>query len=261
MASAMVAGLRRSAGSSDEVACLSGTGAGAARIAQAHGCAALDTSRPEEVASWLKRADLVVLAHKPQQLSAVAQAWSAHLNGPAMLSVLAGRTLGRLRAVFPQAGPLVRSMPNTPGQIGRGITAFAPESALSPAVSALVQRVLSALGEVVETEERHIDAVTAVSGSGPAYFFEMAAALREAGKQAGLPPELAWKLTLATLRGAGELMAASPETPEALREAVTSPGGTTAAGLKVLSDKDFRGTIREVVAAAAHRAGELAGMP
>lgn len=260
MASAMVAGLRRSAGNGDEIACLSGSGAGARRLAESHGCAALDASRPDEVAAWLKRADLVVLAHKPQQLTAVGAAWASHLSGPPILSVLAGRTVARLREVFPQAGAIIRSMPNTPGQIGRGITAFAsPEASPTPTLD-LVRRVLAALGEVVETEEKHLDAVTGVSGSGPAYVFEMAAAMREAGIAAGLPPELSWKLTLATLRGASELMAASTETPEALRDAVTSPGGTTAAGLKVFNDRDFRGTVREVVAAATHRAGELAKM-
>jgi pyrroline-5-carboxylate reductase len=153
-------------------------------------------------------------------------------------------------------------MPNTPAAVGRGVTGAYANEATSKAQHALAQALLAATGGVewVDREEL-IDAVTAVSGSGPAYVFYLAECLAEAGAAAGLPPDLAMRLARATVSGAGELLHVSQEvSPSALRENVTSPGGTTAAALAVLMAEDgLRPLLDKAVAAAKRRAGELSG--
>ena len=149
-------------------------------------------------------------------------------------------------------------MPNTPGQIGAGVTAFAPLRELSEKDTTIVENTLSSLGNFHEVEEADLDAVTALSGSGPAYVFEFAAALREAGVNCGLDEALAEALAIDTLLGAAMLLADSEERPEALRDAVTSPGGTTAAALDVLNTGEFRDLIDRALAAAKARSLDLA---
>jgi pyrroline-5-carboxylate reductase len=158
------------------------------------------------------------------------------------------------------AGALVRAMPNTPAAIGRGITVAVPLKA-SPAQRVLAQRLLSATGAVEWIEDETLmDAVTAVSGSGPAYVFLLAEALAQAGVAAGLPAGLAQQLARATVTGSGELLHRSTLSPASLRENVTSPGGTTAAALEVLMGKDgFAPLLRRAVAAATARSRALAG--
>jgi pyrroline-5-carboxylate reductase len=148
-------------------------------------------------------------------------------------------------------------MPNTPGQIGAGITAWCALHSLSPADLTQVEAVLGALGHVVELAEPHLDAVTGLSGSGPAYVFEFAAALRDAGEAAGLPREIASRLAVETLLGSARLLAQSGTAPETLRDQVTSPNGTTFAGLQRMAARDFRGLLKETVLAATERSREL----
>ena len=150
-------------------------------------------------------------------------------------------------------------MPNLPAEIGRGITAAYANAQVTPAGRALCDRLLCAAGEVAWIEDESlIDAVTAVSGSGPAYVFHLVECLAEAAQAAGLPPDLAAKLARATVTGAGELLHRSPLGPAQLRENVTSPGGTTAAGLSVLmGEPSLKDLIRGTVAAAAQRSREL----
>lgn len=210
-----------------------------------------------------RHAEILILAVKPQLLDEAAPAL-AHVVGPGtvVVSVLAGKTLADLRRTFPGAGAVVRAMPNTPAAIRRGITGVAAEPQISQAQRAAVRTLLSAVGHVEWLDdEASIDAVTAVSGSGPAYVFHLAECLAQAGVAAGLDPAVAGRLARATVEGAGALMAARPEdAPESLRRNVTSPGGTTAAALAVLMRDDGLAALLEAaVMAAKRRAGALSG--
>lgn len=203
--------------------------------------------------------DLVMLAIKPQMMNIVLPGLSVlDHGGLAVLSVAAGTTLDTLQSAFPQA-ICVRTMPNTPAAVGQGIAgAFAPaaDQALRDGVSGLLQ----AVGQVVWVEtERAIDAVTAVSGSGPAYVFHMVEALAQAGVAVGLAPETAMQLARQTIVGSGALLAASEDSAEQLRVNVTSPAGTTAAGLSVLQETGrLADLMTETVKAAYDRSVELA---
>jgi pyrroline-5-carboxylate reductase len=203
----------------------------------------------------------LVLAVKPQTAPDVLPAL-APLVGDAtvVVSIMAGRTLGFLERMLPQASALVRAMPNTPAAIGRGVTVAVP-TRTSPAQRELVDRLLAATGAVEWiAEEALMDAVTAVSGSGPAYVFLLAETLARAGIEAGLPARLAAALARATVAGSGELLARSAQEAAELRANVTSPGGTTAAALDVLMGRDgLDALMTRAVAAATARSRELAG--
>ena len=207
--------------------------------------------------------EVLVLAVKPQMLDSAA-AMLAQIAGPQTLvmSVVAGKTIANLKDRMPRAEAFVRAMPNTPAAVGRGITGAAPSPAVTAAQRALADRLLKSVGRVewVGTEDL-IDAVTAVSGSGPAYVFHLAECLARAGVAAGLPQDIAERLARATVEGAGELMYQDAATePAQLRINVTSPGGTTAAALAVLMASDgMEPLLTRAVAAAKKRAGELAG--
>ncbi|MGO9544456.1 MAG: pyrroline-5-carboxylate reductase [Rhodomicrobium sp.] len=204
--------------------------------------------------------DVLVLAVKPQIMNEVLAAM-APLAGPdtAVLSIAAGRTVASIAAYFAPGTAIVRAMPNLPAEIGRGITAAYANAQVTPAQRALCGQLLQAAGEVAWIDdETLIDAVTAVSGSGPAYVFHLAECLTDAGVAAGLPAVLAAQLARATVSGAGELLHRSPLPAAQLRENVTSPGGTTAAGLSVLAgEPGLKDLIRDTVAAAARRSREL----
>jgi pyrroline-5-carboxylate reductase len=148
-------------------------------------------------------------------------------------------------------------MPNTPAAIGAGITGWCAAQPLSPADRATVTALLGAIGREIELPEEQIDALMAVSGCGPAFVFEFTAALREAGVAAGLTREAAALLSLETVLGAAKLMAATGAEPEDLRNQVTSPNGTTYAGLQVMAARDFRGILRDTALAAKARSAEL----
>jgi pyrroline-5-carboxylate reductase len=204
---------------------------------------------------------VVVFATKPQGMEKVVPAYRRFAGPRTMfVSIAAGKTIG----FFEQhlgAVPVIRAMPNTPAQIGRGITVACPNRQVDAAQRALADALLAAVGEVGWVEdEALIDAVTAVSGSGPAYVFLLAECLAEAGAAAGLPRALATRLARATVAGAGELLHRSGEPAETLRQNVTSPGGTTAAALKVLmADDGLRPLLIKAVAEATRRSRELAG--
>ena len=206
-------------------------------------------------------AAVIVLAVKPQIMDEVLPP-VARLAGPGtvVLSVAAGRTVASLARHFAPGTAIVRSIPNTPASVGRGVTAVFANAAVSPAQRALCNGLLAAVGLVAWVdEERLIDAATAVSGSGPAYVFLMAECLAEAGRQAGLPPEVARQLARATVAGAGELLHQSDLDAATLRKNVTSPKGTTAAALEVLMAADgLQPLLTRAVAAADQRARELA---
>jgi pyrroline-5-carboxylate reductase len=203
---------------------------------------------------------VIVLAVKPQVLPDILPS-VVPLAGPgtAVLSIAAGRTVDGIAGELPQGTAIVRAMPNLPAEIGRGITVAFANAAVTPRARAHCEALLCAVGEVAWVEEEHLlDAVTAVSGSGPAYVFHLAECLADAAAAAGLPRELAERLARATVTGAGELLYRSRLSPAQLREAVTSPGGTTAAGLSVLmAERGLGPLLRETIAAAARRSREL----
>jgi pyrroline-5-carboxylate reductase len=203
---------------------------------------------------------IVVLAVKPQSM-AEALAEVAPLAAPdaVIVSIAAGVRLATLAAAFPAGRPLVRAMPNTPAQIGMGMTVAVPNPHVAKAQRAAVDALLAAVGRVAWIDDEElIDAVTAVSGSGPAYVFLLAECLAEAARAAGLPAELAALLARQTVAGAGALLAASPLPPDELRRNVTSPGGTTAAALEVLMAADgLKPLLVRAVAKAKQRSIEL----
>jgi pyrroline-5-carboxylate reductase len=203
----------------------------------------------------------MVLAVKPQT-APEALPPLAPLAGPrtVVVSIMAGRTLGFLEKHFPKS-TVVRAMPNTPAAIGRGITVGVGNARMNAAAKKLAHGLLAATGSVEWTpDEGLMDAVTAVSGSGPAYVFLLAEAMAQAGEAAGLPRALAEKLARETVSGSGELLNQSPLPAATLRQNVTSPGGTTAAALEVLMGADgVPPLMTRAVAAAARRGKELAG--
>ncbi|MBI5766577.1 MAG: pyrroline-5-carboxylate reductase [Verrucomicrobia bacterium] len=253
MASAIVDGLlAKQVRAPADLACNDGGDGTAAALAARTGVAATS-----DLAALIAPADTLVLACKPQQLAGLDPRLAELAAGKLVLSILAGKRVATLAKVFPRARNLVRAMPNTPGQIGAGISAWCAHGPLAPADRAIVDAILGALGQVVEIGEAQLDAVTGVSGSGPAYVFEFTAALRDAGVAAGLPRDIAWKLATETVLGSARLMARTGTEPETLRDQVTSPNGTTFAGLQRMAARDFRGTIKETVLAATARSVEL----
>ncbi|HZS84905.1 MAG TPA: pyrroline-5-carboxylate reductase [Stellaceae bacterium] len=204
---------------------------------------------------------VIVFAVKPQVMGDVVPHY-AGLLGPetVALSIAAGKTLGYFARHLGGEAKLVRAMPNTPAAIGRGITVACANRRAGAAEIARCDALLSAVGEVAWVEDEGlIDAVTAVSGSGPAYVFLLIECLAAAGAAAGLPEELATRLARATVAGAGELARRSGESAATLRRNVTSPGGTTQAALDVLMAPDgLASLLRAAVAAAARRSRELA---
>jgi pyrroline-5-carboxylate reductase len=207
--------------------------------------------------------EIVVLAVKPQMLDAAAPAVLPLAHDDALvLSIIAGKTIANLQARLPRARAFVRAMPNTPAAVGRGVTGAAANAAVDPRQKQIAQTLLSTVGLFDWLpDESLIDAVTAVSGSGPAYVFALVEALAEAGAALGLPADLAMRFARGTVEGAGELMVREPAVSAAqLRQNVTSPAGTTAAALAVLQAGDgLNALMRRAVAAAHKRAAELAG--
>lgn len=207
--------------------------------------------------------DVVVFATKPQGLEKIAPDYRRFARaGTVFLSIAAGRTIAFFESHLGSAAAVVRSMPNTPAAVGRGITVACANRTVTPAQRGICADLLAAVGEVAWVDdEALLDPVTAVSGSGPAYVFLLVESLAEAGVQAGLPPDLAMKLARATVAGSGELLHQATEAAEQLRRNVTSPGGTTAAALDVLMAKDggLQELMARAIAAATRRSRELAG--
>lgn len=204
------------------------------------------------------RYDVLVAAVKPQKIGE-ALADAARLCGPEtlVLSVAAGTPVARLAALTGLSAPVVRTMPNTPSAIGCGITALTTPESTPERMRHLAESLMQAVGETVWVEsEDALDAVTAVSGSGPAYLFHLIEALAQAGVTAGLPAELAMQLARKTVIGSARLADASDRSAAELRADVTSPGGTTAAGLGVLM-AELPDLMQRTVAAARARAAEL----
>jgi len=205
--------------------------------------------------------DLVILAVKPQMMGEVVPGYAHLAGGPiTFVSIAAGTTIATLAAMLPGLTPIIRCMPNTPAAIGQGMMVCCANPHTAPDARALTSRLLAASGIVdwIEGEDL-MDAVTAVSGSGPAYVFHMIECLARAGVEMGLPAGLAAKMAMQTVMGAGQLAAGATDPPGILREQVTSPGGTTAAALGVLMGEQRMQTLMtDAVRAARDRGAELA---
>ena len=204
----------------------------------------------------MEAAEGAVIAVKPADVDAACASIAA-AGVSRVLSIAAGVTLARLEGALGADVPVVRAMPNTPALVGCGAAAIAPGSAAGEADLAWAEEILSAVGVVVRVGESLLDAVTGLSGSGPAYVFLVAEALIDAGVLNGLPRPVSQVLAVQTLLGSARLLAESGQEPEALRAAVTSPGGTTAAGLRALEARAVRSALLEAVSAAADRSREI----
>jgi pyrroline-5-carboxylate reductase len=202
-------------------------------------------------------ADIVVLAVKPAQISSLLSEIASSAKPEAiMVSVAAGVTLATMEQAWP--GAVVRTMPNTPAQVGLGVTGIARGARVSDDELATVRAMCETFGAVIEVQESEINALSSISGSGPAYVYFFMERFIEVAKERGFSNEAARLMVEGTFRGAAELLAQSGESPEKLREAVTSPAGTTAAALAVFGDADIAGIIRAATNAAIARAEEMA---
>ncbi|MBC5782894.1 pyrroline-5-carboxylate reductase [Ramlibacter sp. USB13] len=252
MASAIIGGLVRQGLPPAQVAVVEPFAEARTRLKQQFGVDAQDQAGPA-----LADADLVVWAVKPQTFKEAAAQARPHVQQALHLSVAAGirsdsiaRWLGTER--------IVRSMPNTPALVGKGMTALYARSAATEADRQRVEQVIATTGESLWVEqEKHLDAVTALSGSGPAYVFYFLEAMTQAGAEMGLAPEQARRLAIATFAGASELARASPDPLHVLRERVTSKGGTTYAALTSLESDSVKAAFIRALHAAARRADEL----
>ena len=203
-------------------------------------------------------ADVVVLATKPQVLSLVLEELAPVLPPDALvISIAAGVPTRKIQGALTEGVRVVRTMPNTPALVGAGATAIAAGLHATEEDMVLTQRLFESVGIVVRVLESHLDAVTGLSGSGPAYVFSMIEALRDAGVREGLSEPIALRLAAQTVQGAARLLLESGEPPETLRERVTSPGGTTLAGLQALQEQGFHDAVAGAVRAATRRSSEL----
>lgn len=202
-------------------------------------------------------ATVIVLAVKPQLLKTVVQEIAPAVADKLVVSIAAGVPIAAIEGWLPANSPVVRCMPNTPALVGAGITGLVANRAVSPAQRGTAKQVLRVAGEVLWFEsDADLDAVTALSGSGPAYFFYVIEALAEAGARLGLDAEVAKRLAVATAAGAAAM--ARNDDPAALRERVTSPGGTTERALAILAARSLPATLDAAVRGAFHRSEELA---
>ncbi len=256
MGESIVAGLLDSGptdGARVEVAVVEQNPERAAELAQRHAIMVTD------VATAVRDADVAILAVKPHDVATASETAVEVLSLECVVvSVAAGLTLAQLEGWLPLQQPVVRAMPNTPALVRAGMTAICAGRYATDEHMATAHAVLASVGAVVRVPEAQMDAVAAISGSGPAYVFLVVEALVEAGVRAGLPRALATDLTVATLSGSARLIEESGEHPAILRERVTSPGGTTAAALHQLEAHGLRAAFLDAVLANRDRSRELA---
>jgi len=259
MASAMIGGLLRKGFAAQQISVVEINAGNRARLQQEFGVRATD-----DLAAGVANSHVIVLAVKPQQMEAVATQLARSLSGQIVLTIAAGIRLTDLRRwlLIPDSNyVLVRAMPNTPALVGAGMTGLAslpPRHLLTPLDVSTVETIVASMGAFVWVRsEEEMDAVTAVSGSGPAYFFYFIEALEQAGKELGLPEETARKLALETALGAAKLAHDSPEDPATLRARVTSKNGTTERALLSMANNRVKEHIIEAAKAAAARARQM----
>lgn len=213
----------------------------------------------EPLEANVSKAQVLLLVVKPQDISTVLTEIKGLIHSETLVvSFVAGKRIEFISSLLGGKNPVIRVMPNTPTLVGEGMAAMSVGPLVSPAQSKFVHDFLSATGRVVEVEENLQDAVTAVSGSGPAYFFNFVEAMVKAGTELGLSNEIATELTIQTMVGAAKLLATSGKTPATLRENVTSPNGTTAAALASFAESDLASVVKKAMVAARDRSQELA---
>jgi len=210
-----------------------------------------------EAAAW---GEVIILAIKPQQATSVLTTLERTLSHDKLIvSIMAGVRTTSIEEALENGTRVVRVMPNTPALVGMGATAICPGRKATSKDLDRVETIFAQTGLVVRVEEKQMDAVTGLSGSGPAYVFTFIEALSDAGVKNGLPRDIATRLAVQTVLGSARMLAETGEHPAVLREKVTSPGGTTIAGLHVMENGRFRGVIMDAVEAASQRSRELAG--
>lgn len=252
MASALAGGLVKS-GLKEKICAYDVSGEAVKAFSKSTGVEAVVSDAPKQFASG---ADIIVLAVKPQYLREALAPLTGVFSGKLIVSIVAGVTLETL-CVYTGAERIVRVMPNTPAQVGEGASAYAVSAGVSEDDCAAVETILGAIGYFCRVPEKLMDAVTGLSGSGPAYVFNFIQALADGGVHCGLPRDEALKLAAQTVMGAAKMVLETGEHPAVLCDAVTSPGGTTSRGLAALEDNSFRSTVAGAVIAAAERSAEL----
>jgi pyrroline-5-carboxylate reductase len=238
------------------------TGTDVLSEARKHFTDATDCATVETIAEVVTLSDVLVLAVKPQHMAGVMEEMRPRLtDGHLIVSIAAGVTLARMSHALGDHRRLVRVMPNTPALIKAGASAFALGGSATTEDAKLVQEMLSTVGVAVQVPENLLDAVTGLSGSGPAYVYQIIEALSDGGVRVGLPRAIATKLAAQTVLGAALMVLETGEHPAVLKDAVTSPGGTTIAGLHALETGGVRGHLINAVVAATERSRELGKLP
>jgi pyrroline-5-carboxylate reductase len=205
-----------------------------------------------------RAANVLILATKPDQVAAaLAEISGAFTKNHLLISIAAGVTLAKLEGALPAGARVIRVMPNTPALVGAGASAFAPGKAATAADGELAKKLLSAVGVAVLVKEPLLDAVTGLSGSGPAYVYQFIEALSDGGVAAGLPRDIATKLAAQTVLGGAKMVLETGQHPGALKDQVTSPGGTTIEGLHALEKGRLRATVMSAVRAATEKSKKL----
>ncbi|WP_072804413.1 pyrroline-5-carboxylate reductase [Rhodococcoides yunnanense] len=252
---ALIAGLLESGHAVRDLVVAEKFGARAQELASTYGILTASISEASE------NADVIVLAVKPNDIdSVVTEISKIDLDGEReqlIVSLAAGVPTSKFEPKLPAGFPVIRVMPNTPMLVGEGVSVLSPGRYAKPEHLELVRTILSTVGKVVTVKENQLDAVTAVSGSGPAYFFLVAEAMIDAGVGLGLTREVATSLVVQTMVGSAAMLDRSDETPTALRYAVTSPGGTTAAAVRELESKGLRAAFFDALGAAKDRSTEM----
>ncbi len=257
MGGAILGGLTRSLEAHSAIRVTTAT-AGSSRALAGKGVEARSLEEDPTANQWaIEQADIIILGVKPHYLLELLDEVALHAPASAvMVSIAAGITVAQMESIWP--GAVVRTMPNTPSQVGKGVTGVSPGSRVSDDQVRAVREVFETVGTVLEVEEDSLNALSSFSGSGPAFVYFFIERFMEVALEHGFTAEQATTMVQGTFAGAMELLEGSGKTPEELREAVTSPGGTTQAALEVYRSADLSAIIREASAAAIARAQEMA---
>ncbi len=252
MASAIAGGLLKNKFDKENILAIDNSKDAAEKFEKATGIAPVATQKIEKAVS---DSDIVIIAVKPQNIDDLAEL-KPLLKDKLVISIAAGTTIEKLIKVTDNER-IVRVMPNTPALVGEGVSAYSVSSAVSASDSVKVEAILGSFGICNRVEEKHMDAVTGLSGSGPAYVFDFIQAMADAGVNAGLPRDVAQQFAAQTVLGAAKMALETDVHISELRDRVTSPGGTTARALAVLEQNAFKGIVGEAVLAAVERSAEL----
>lgn len=207
----------------------------------------------------VQKSKYILIAVKPQVINSVLEDLDENINdGQIIISIAAGVTINQIKSIIKKEIGIVRVMPNTPALVGSGASVLSHNNKFDVGELEFIKKMLSAVGLVLELEEKHLDAVTGLSGSGPAYVFVIIKALAEGGVKMGLPHDISLKLAAQTVLGAAKMVLETNEHPEKLKDMVTSPGGTTVEGLHMLEKGNIRGTLINAVEAATEKSRKLA---